>query len=113
MTSDVKVFLNRRNRAASNESYDISDIPESLIKAIYNYIYAKIAALINGAPETLDTLGEIADAMKENADIVEALNLAIGTKANKDDLESYVLAEELHPMTADEVTAMITEAKGE
>lgn len=31
MTSDVKVFLNRRNRAASNESYDISDIPESLI----------------------------------------------------------------------------------
>lgn len=113
MISDVKVILNKRAKATSDRSYDISDIPESLIKAIDDYINAKFAALINGAPEALDTLGEIADAMKENADVVEALELAIGTKASINDLADYILAEELRPMTADEVAAMIVEAKGE
>lgn len=110
---DVKVFLNKRAKATSDGSYDISNIPESLIKAIDDYINAKFAALINDAPEALDTLGEIANAMKENADVVEELKLVIGTKASKSDLSDYILAEELRPMTADEVAAMITEAKGE
>lgn len=42
-----------------------------------------IADLINGAPETLDTLKEVADALAENADVVDALNAAIGNKADK------------------------------
>ena len=46
------------------------------------YTDEEIAELINGAPTTLDTLGEIATAMAENADVVEALNLAIGSKAD-------------------------------
>lgn len=41
-----------------------------------------IANLVNSAPETLDTLGEIANALKENKDVVEALNNAIGNKAD-------------------------------
>jgi len=45
------------------------------------YTDTKVADLINGAPTTLDTLKEIADAMAENADVVEALDDAIGTKA--------------------------------
>lgn len=47
-----------------------------------SYTDTKISDLINGAPTTLDTLGEIATAMADNADVVEALNDAIGTKAN-------------------------------
>ena len=47
-----------------------------------NYTDEKIAELINGAPSTLDTLKEIADAMANSEDVVEALNEAIGTKAN-------------------------------
>ncbi|MCM1232118.1 MAG: hypothetical protein NC489_18510 [Ruminococcus flavefaciens] len=43
----------------------------------------KISQLINGAPETLDTLKEIADAIKENETVVNALNSAIGNKINK------------------------------
>lgn len=42
-----------------------------------------IANLVNGAPETLDTLKEVADALAENADVVDALNAAIGNKADK------------------------------
>ena len=48
-----------------------------------DYVDNKIAGLINGAPSTLDTLKEIAFALAENADIVTALDAAIGSKADK------------------------------
>ena len=54
------------------------------------YTDRKIAALINGAPEDLDTLKEIADAMAENHDVVEALNAAIGKKANQAEMDSLL-----------------------
>ena len=54
-----------------------------------SYTDEKIADLINSAPTTLDTLGEIATAMQENSDVVSALNEAIGTKANQSDLATH------------------------
>ena len=53
------------------------------------YTDLKIANLINGAPETLDTLKEIADAMAENKTVVEALDEAVGKKANQAELETH------------------------
>lgn len=50
------------------------------------FVKSVVNALINGAPETLDTLKEIADAIGANETIVEALNTAIGTKANVADV---------------------------
>lgn len=47
------------------------------------YVKTLIANLVNGAPETLDTLKEIADALGENDDAVQALNAAIGKKVDK------------------------------
>ena len=47
------------------------------------YVDRKVADLVDSAPETLDTLGEVAKAIEENADVVEALNSAIGNKADK------------------------------
>ncbi len=68
----------------------VSDVKQAEWDAIYTqavaYADRLIANLINGAPETLDTLGEIADAMKENADVVAALHEAIGKKANEAEL---------------------------
>lgn len=46
------------------------------------YTDQKVGQLVNGAPETLDTLKEIADAMAQNKNVVDALNAAIGTKAD-------------------------------
>ena len=43
----------------------------------------KVSGLINGAPETADTLKELADLISENEDAVGLLNAAIGNKANK------------------------------
>ena len=50
--------------------------------ATTNYVDNKIANLVNSAPETLDTLGELATAMEENENVVNALNAAIGNKAD-------------------------------
>lgn len=50
------------------------------------YVSSKISDLINQAPETLDTLGEIAKVLQENQSVVDTLNEAIGLKADK----SYV-----------------------
>lgn len=46
-------------------------------------ITEKINALVNGAPQTLDTLKEIADEINENEGVVETLNAAIGDKVDK------------------------------
>ncbi len=47
------------------------------------FVKTLISNLINGAPEALDTLKEIADALGENDDAVQALNAAIGNKVDK------------------------------
>lgn len=48
------------------------------------YTDNKIADLVGGAPETMDTLKELADALKTEQSTVEVLRDAIGTKLNKD-----------------------------
>ena len=77
--SDKVVHITVEERTAWNESYQNA----------VAYTDQKIAALINGAPETLDTLKEIADAMEQNESVVEALNNAIGTKANLAEFNSH------------------------
>lgn len=54
------------------------------------YTDQQIADLINGAPSTLDTLGEIASAMGDNADVVAALESAIGNKADQKEMENLL-----------------------
>lgn len=59
-------------------------VPEQVSAALttaQSYTDTKITQLIDGAPTTLDTLNEIATAMNENADVIEALDAAIGSKA--------------------------------
>ena len=44
------------------------------------YVDNSIAELVDGAPETLDTLNELAAALNDNADIVDVLNQSISNK---------------------------------
>lgn len=59
-----------------------------------------IAALVNNAPETLDTLGEIATALKENDDVVSVLNAAIGNKSDVGHIhdDRYILKDEIEQL---------------
>lgn len=63
---------------------------ETALNDAKKYTDGKIADIINGAPSTLDTLSEIATAMDENKSVVDALDKAIGTKANKDDIPTKI-----------------------
>ena len=54
------------------------------------YTDKQIANLIDGSETILDTLEKIAQAMKEHEDVVEALDAAIGNKADKVDLDDHI-----------------------
>lgn len=53
-----------------------------------NYVEQQVADLVNSAPDTLDTLGEIAKAIQDNEDVIDALNNMIATKADKTEIPS-------------------------
>lgn len=53
------------------------------------YTDERISQLINGAPEELDTLKEIADAFHDNGDVLEALNEAVTAKADQAELDTH------------------------
>ena len=55
------------------------------IEQVQAEVDAKIDALIDGAPETRDTLNELAECLATNEDAVAALNAAIGNKVDKVD----------------------------
>lgn len=57
--------------------------------ATEDYVDARVADLVNSAPETLDTLGELATAFQENEEVVDVLNQAITTKYSADNPPPY------------------------
>lgn len=72
-------FVSDTEKNAWNETYRQST----------GYTDQKIAELIGGAPDTLNTLGEIAEAMNNNPDVVKALESAISSKASEAEFDSY------------------------
>ena len=75
--------------SAGDIDADPAGSAESALAAAKQHTNTSIANLIGSADETMNTLGEIQTAMKENADVVEALDAAIGSKANTTDLTSH------------------------
>lgn len=59
------------------------------------YADSKVAELVGGAPETLDTLKEIADALGEDANLSATLTAEIGKKADASALDEYQKKSEL------------------
>ena len=61
-----------------------TEVAETL-RSAKGYTDTKVSELIDSAPETLDTFKEIADAFKENDEVLDALNSAIGKKVDKEE----------------------------
>lgn len=66
--------LDAQNITINNENID-------------NVMDKKITALVNSAPETLDTLGELAKAMGEHEDAYDALLETVGQKATREEVK--------------------------
>ena len=89
----------------SDKDKPVSTAQQKAIDVAYansnKYTDQKIANLINGAPETMDTLKEISDAISKSKSTEEALNKAIGTKANQSELDTHTGNDTIH-ITASE-----------
>ncbi len=92
-TSDVDKPVSTAQQKAIDDAYANSN----------KYTDKKVADLINGAPETMDTLKEVADAIEKNKSVVEALDKSIGTKANQNELDTHTGNDTIH-ITLDERT---------
>lgn len=85
---------------------DIGAEPAGAESRAKSYADEKVASLVNGAPATLDTLDELAAALKDNASIVDVLNDSIAEKASKTELEEG-LAKYL-PLTGGRLTGNVS-----
>lgn len=85
-TSDLNKPVSIAQQKAIDDAYANSN----------GYTDQKISELINGAPTSLDTLGELAKAMTDNEDVVAALKQSIGSKANKNEFDSHVGNDTIH-----------------
>lgn len=70
-------------------------------QSVSTMIEVAVAKLVGSAPETLDTLEEVAQAIKDHQSVTDALDAAIGKKANQADFESHTADKIIH-ITADE-----------
>ena len=91
----------------SDTSKPVSTAQQTAIDTAYananKYTDKKVADLIGSAPETMDTLEEVAAAIQENKDVETALNEAIGKKANQTELDTHKGNSTIH-ITASERT---------
>lgn len=67
----------------------VGTLPETATATnVVGYVDEKVAALVDGAPETLDTLKELADALNNQPDAITALTNTISQKADASALEA-------------------------
>lgn len=106
----VHAFADLTDKPTTLAGYGITDQLETAGAAAQALTDAKaytdqeVAALIDGAPEIMDTFKEVSEAFKANDDVVTALNDAIGKKANVADYNAHVADADVH-VTADKQTA--------
>lgn len=68
----------------ASETY-VNNKASTTLQQSKSYTDTKVANLVGSAPQTLDTLEEVANALKQNDNVVTALNNAIGNKQNSTD----------------------------
>ncbi|MCI9141834.1 MAG: hypothetical protein HFH87_04320 [Lachnospiraceae bacterium] len=78
-TRDMDKPVSTAQQVALNEQY----------AQLTAYVLQKIADLIGGAPESLDTLKEVADTIAAHKSVMDALDAAIGKKASAAEFDSH------------------------
>lgn len=77
------------------------DEAQAAVSDAANAARTEVARVVDGAPEDLDTIREVAEYAQSNRDITDQLNAAIGDKANK-----------AHTHTTSQVTGLDTALDG-
>lgn len=87
LTELVEALDGKAAATHTHAQADVTGLEDALTarpttEAMNAAISTAISGLINGAPETYDTLKEIADYIDAHQDVVDALNASIGSKAD-------------------------------
>lgn len=87
LTELVEALDGKAAATHTHTQADVTGLDDALTarpttEAMNTAISTAISGLINGAPETYDTLKEIADYIDAHQDVVDALNASIGSKAD-------------------------------
>ena len=69
-----------------------------------------VSGLVGSEPETLDTLEEIATALTSNNEVIDTLNAAIGSKADKTATETAISSINTKLLTSDKHTSVAWDA---
>ena len=69
--------------AASSALESAKSYADTQLNAAKSYADTKVANLVGSAPETMDTLEELAAAIEAHQDVTDAINAAIGNKVDK------------------------------
>ena len=97
--TEVRGLIAGKANANHVHSYnDLTDkpvIPSIEGLATETYVNGKVADLVASAPETLDTLKELADALGNDADFATTITTSIGNKVDKEEGKSLVLDTEI------------------
>jgi len=93
LTNLLKTYVLATQLSDTLASFSKSDDVRSWIATSANqtkeYAAESIKAIVGAAPETLDTIAELASAVGDNKTIIDALNGAITTKADKSELDKF------------------------
>lgn len=75
---------------------EVKDYAYGVYEQSTGYTDKRIADVIGVPPETLDTIEKLADALKDNEDVVNAINAAVVKKADQSVLETHMDNEYIH-----------------
>ena len=113
--ADVNGLQPALDAKADKEAFDglkalVGELPQdATANNVVGYVDEKVAALVNGAPETLDTLKELADALNNQPDAVASLTATIGQKADKSALEQLAAEVETNKGASDAVDGRVSD----
>lgn len=105
ISNDLKYFVNTFTKYQNDEQVKalidalkpkkVTDLEDAEDYATKVFVRDAIDALVNGAPEALDTLKELADKLADNDDVVAAIVTSLNRKANSEDVFTKQQATEL------------------
>lgn len=111
--ADVTGLQDALDAKANKNAFDelkalVGELPQDATATdVVGYVDEKVAALVNGAPETLDTLKELADALNNQPDAIATLTATIGQKADKSALDELAALVETNKGSTDAVKGRV------
>jgi hypothetical protein len=93
--------------------YDLAGAAATAQSAAQGYADTAVAAIVGTAPETLDTLNELASALGNDPNFATTVSNAIGAKAGKAEPNTFTAPQTVHPAAGTDVPLTVRGGTGQ